>query len=402
MIGFHVIPEGQQMLCWDRGGRARTVEGPRRLWLFGGRLDALTRIAAGPEEYLAVVGRDGTTRHERGPCALWLNPVEHAAIRTVPLLKLDANEAIVVYRPEPGGVRRRIERGPALFMPSPDEWLHPFSWHGADPRDHRRKLPSALRFEKLRVIPDQMYYDVENVRTADDALITVRLMVFFELADIGRMLDRTHDPIGDFINAATADVIDFAATEPFERFKEKTERLNQLETYPQLVRRGETIGYRITKIVYRGYQAGVALQTMHDDAIEARTRLRLEAETQRQAQDLADLKQRREAAREAERQETEAARTAHENRLRALENEARLRLVRAEREQTLELDLRAQAQEREHREQSDRQRLAFLEGMTALKVDLTRYLVAQYQHPDKLIRIAAGAEPQLHVHDATG
>lgn len=400
MIGLRIIPEGERVLCRDRAGRARPVDGPRRLWLWGERLETLERVAAGPEEYLVVVARDGTTTHERGPCARWLNPVEHVALRAAPLLKLDANEAIVVYRPEAEQVRRRIERGPALFMPAPDEWLHQFSWHGADPRDHRRKQPSALRFEKLRVIPDQMYYDVEAVRTADDALITVRLMVFFELTDIGRMLDQTHDPIGDFINAATADVIDFAATEPFEQFKEKTERLNELGTYPQLMRRAETIGYRVTKVVYRGYQAGAALQTMHDEAIEARTRLKLEAETQGQAQDLADLRQAREATREAARQATEAARMAHENRLRELENENRLLLVRAEREQALELEARTQAQDREHRQLADRQRLTFLEGMATLKVDMTRYLVAQYQHPDKLIRITAGedAAPQMHVH----
>ena len=45
------------------------------------------------------------------------------------------------------------------------------------------------------------------VRTADEALITVQLMVFFELDDIEKMLLQTHDPIADFINAVTADII---------------------------------------------------------------------------------------------------------------------------------------------------------------------------------------------------
>lgn len=57
-----------------------------------------------------------------------------------------------------------------------------------------------------------MYYNVNDVRTKDDALITVKLMLFFELRDIERMLDRTHDPIADFINAVTADIVAFAAT----------------------------------------------------------------------------------------------------------------------------------------------------------------------------------------------
>jgi hypothetical protein len=411
MIGFTVIPEGERVLVWNRRGQARIVDGPHRLALFGETVQPLVRHAAGPEEFLVVHYKDGRTEHLRGPVAAWLDPVAMEKIEVAPLTKLDGNEAIVVYRPAAAGVQRRIERGPALFMPAPDEWLHHFSWHGADPRDHRRKQPSALRFDKLRVIPDQMYYDVECVRTADDALLTVKLMVFFELVDIARMLDQTHDPIGDFINAATADVIDFAASEPFERFKEKTERLSALETYPQLTKRADTIGYRITKVVYRGYQASQTLQTMHDDAIEARTKLRLESETEQQAQDLADMKQAREAGRERERQSVEQARVAHQNQLAALAGEAKLRNAAAEQEQALrftrlsdeqELALKTKTQEQDLAQQAaaHREQLAFLTGIAGLKVDVTRYLVAQYQHPDKIVRIdTATAAPQLHLHE---
>lgn len=410
MIGEKIILQGQRVLVWNRRGEARVVDGPRRLMLWSESVQPLVRHTAGPEEYLVIHYKDGRAEHARGPVALWLDPVAMEAIEARPMLKLDANEAIVVYRPGAGGVVRRIERGPALFMPAPDEWLHHFSWHGADPRDVRRKLPHALQFDKLRVIPDQMYYDVDGVRTADDALVTVKLMVFFELVEIERMLDQTHDPVGDFINAATADVIDFAATETFEGFKEKTERLSALESYPQLVKRGATIGYRITKVVYRGYQASPALQTMHDEAIEARTKLRLESETEQQAQDLADMKQVRAAGREKEQQAVEEARTMHQSRLTALTTEARLRaeateqeqalrLARSEAEQDLDLKTRAREGELAHTEAGHREELAFLSGIAALKVDVTRYLVAQYQHPDKIVRIDTAAAPQLHLHE---
>lgn len=308
MPKFITIRQGDRSAIWGRTGGVRIIDGPRRVFLFGESFQPLTRHAASPEEYLVIVAKDGTTQHLRGPTSAWFNPVAHESIRAVPLLRLDANESIVVYRPVEGRVSRRIERGPALFMPAPDEWLHHFSWHGADPRDATIKKPRALQFEKLRVIPDQMYLDVRSVRTADDALLVVKVMVFFELVDIDRMLDQTHDPIGDFINSLTADVVDFAATLGFEAFKEKTDALNQLATYPQLVRRAESIGYRMTKVVYRGYEAGETLQDMHNRAIEARTRLRLESETERQAQDLADLKQAREATREQERREVERQR----------------------------------------------------------------------------------------------
>lgn len=400
---FVTVRQGDRAAVWGRSGRIRIVDGPRQLFLFGETLQPLTRYSAGPEEYLIVSLKDGGTEHLRGPAAVWFDPVRHASIRSVPLLRLDANEAVVVYRPVGGRADRRVERGPALFMPAPEEWLHHFSWHGADPGDATKKRPRVLQFEKLRVIPDQMYFDADNVRTADDALLTVRLMVFFELADIERMLDQTHDPIGDFINSVTADVVDFAASLGFETFKEKTEALNRLESYPQLVRRAETIGYRITKVVYRGYAAGETLQDMHNRAIEARTRLRLESETERQAQDLADLKQGREATREQQRREVERQRIEHQNHLHGMELEARLKSERAEREQELVLKTQAYEIDLAHEQATDREQIEFLKGAADLKVDLTRYLVAQYQHPDKLVRIESGdpsAGPRLHLHEA--
>lgn len=53
-------------------------------------------------------------------------------------------------------------------------------------------------------------------------------MLFFELKDIEKMLDATNDPIGDFINAASADVIAFCATLNYETFLNETHKLNEL------------------------------------------------------------------------------------------------------------------------------------------------------------------------------
>jgi hypothetical protein len=105
------------------------------------------------------------------------------------------------------------------------------------------------------LMPDQMYHDVTGVRTADDAVLTIRLMLFFELLDIATMLETTHDPIGDFVNAATSDVVDFTGRYDLEAFKHNTDKLNEIETYRQLAVRASQCGYRINKVVYRGYGA---------------------------------------------------------------------------------------------------------------------------------------------------
>ena len=61
-------------------------------------------------------------------------------------------------------------------------------------------------------------------------------------------------------------------------------------TFKQLVSRSEVIGYRINKVVFRGFHSSDALQQMHDRSIQERTRLRLETDTEVQRQRHLDLK----------------------------------------------------------------------------------------------------------------
>jgi len=411
MIGFHTILQGERAAIWRSNGSVRYTDGPKRVFLLRERIEKLKRYSAKPDQFLIVRYKDGTTTHLAGPASIWFDPVEHLEITHGQATKIDANESLVVYLHGQEEVSRRILRGPAIFVPKPEEWVHQFSWHGTDPKQGHRKIPSALHFSRLRVIPDQMYFDVENVRTGDDALIVIKIMVFFELLQIEKMLDQTHDPIADFINALSADVIDFVGGHDFDAFKGQTEALNRLETYSQLLQRAEKIGYRISKVVYRGYYASEKLQTMHDGAIECRTRLHLETETERQAQELADLKLACEMERTSRRQRMEESETRHANHLKKLQHETELRLIEANNSQALEvrqrdeelaLSIRNQQNELtlHHETAKHREQTKFFARMRELQVDLTQYLVAQYQNPDKLIRIEQGQNPtQLHLHE---
>ncbi|PTX96103.1 hypothetical protein DB345_09910 [Spartobacteria bacterium LR76] len=411
MIGFYTVPQGERAAVWRVNGAVRYTDGPRRMFLFRERPERLRRFSAEPDQFLIIRQKDGTTVHLPGPASTWFDPVDHLAIEIGEATKIDANEALVVYHREPASVSRRIIRGPALFVPTPEEWTHQFRWHGSDAKLGNRKIPNALQFTKLRVIPDQMYFDVENVRTADDALLIIKVMVFFELVDIEKMLDQTHDPIADFINALSADVVDFVGGNEFDAFKGQTDALNQLATYPQLIQRAEKIGYRISKVVYRGYYASDKLQAMHDGAIECRTKLHLEAETERQAQELADMKLTRELERTAKRQQMEEGETRHGNHLKQLQHDEQLRQLEVEQKQTLEArrreeDLSAAIKREQndltlnHERAMHEEQAQFFSRMRELQVDLTRYLVAQYQNPDKVIRIDQGqATPQLHLHE---
>jgi hypothetical protein len=94
---------------------------------------------------------------------------------------------------------RQIIKGPTLYAPKPNEWIHEFTWHGEDGEHKTHIIPGAKNFQKLRLIPDQFYYNITDVRTSDDALIVVKLMIFYELINVEIMLNNTHDPIADFV-----------------------------------------------------------------------------------------------------------------------------------------------------------------------------------------------------------
>ena len=399
MIGLRTIRQGERVAVWDYRGQVRFIDGPRRLFLFRQTVQPLALHSAGADEYLVVDYLDGHSEHLRGPASVWFDPVKFKQVQVAQAIPIDSHEAVVVYRRTDEQVQRRVVRGPALFIPTEDEWLHEFRWHGADPRNPNRKIPSALKFVEVRVIPDQMYFDVEGVRTSDDALLTVKLMVFFELTNVEVMLDQTHDPVADFINAVSADIIDFVGALSFEKFKGQTEQLNELGTYENLVLRAQRIGYRINKVVYRGYAASDKLQSMHDIAIEARTRLKLEAETEEQAQTLADLKLQREAERATEQRQLEQVQAEHKIRLERMTHEETLRALRAEQDAQAAAKRQMNQVELEHVRAMDGQKIELLKAMQAMQVDLTRYLVAQYQNPDRLIRIDGDKKAQLHLHE---
>ena len=233
-----------------------------------------------------------------------------------------------------------------------------------------------------------MYVTVPEVRTSDDTLLEIEIMVFFELVDIDTLLQRSHDPIADMINAATADLIAFAAVLPFESFLEKTSVLNNVQSYPNLSQRAQSIGYRVNKVVYKGYHATAQLQSMHDEAIHARTRLRLETETEEQSQRLTDLKLKKEGERQRVKQEMAKAEIEHNNSLSRMQHEEKL----AQEKSAHEMGTAAKRTINE-------EQVVFYKKLKELGVDLTQYLTAQYPKPDELIQVTTdNPSSNIHVH----
>jgi hypothetical protein len=396
---FYVVEEGQRVLVRNPDGTMDVVVGPRRVWRGRRKFQRMIHHVAHPGDYLIVRYRDGRQEHLPGPAEVSFDPRVHGDITREEMLQVAAKEAVVVYSQKEGtsSVQRRIEYGPTLFMPRPGEWLHTFVWHASEGGAQGvRKIPKGLVFQKLWLMPDQMYHDVPDVRTADDAVLTIRLMIFFELLDIATMLETTHDPIGDFVNAATSDVVDLTGRHDFESFKANTDKLNEIETYRQLAVRASQCGYRINKVVYRGYGAPERLQLMHDQAIEARTKLQLERATEQQAQDLESFKLESQMLRAGKRRHEQTAEVAHQLELDQKKQEAGLRAreaqdhflrqrQRLESEFQLELRARQDAHQREH-----------LAELHRLGVDLTAYLTQD--RADRVIELRGPGASATHVH----
>jgi hypothetical protein len=365
----------------------------------------MKHFVAHPGEFLIVRFRDGRQEHLVGPTDLWFDPRVHETVSRQEGLQLAAKEAVIVYsRPtEAGPVTRRIVTGPTLFVPAPGEWLHTFAWHGSEGGSQgMKKVAKGLVFQKLWLMPDQMYHDVTDVRTADDAVLTVKLMVFFELLDIERMLETTHDPIGDFINAATSDVVDFVGHRTFEEFKKDTGRLNELEAYRQLAARAAQNGYRINKVVYRGYDAPARLQAMHDQAIEARTKLQLERATEEQSQSLEDYKLNAQMNRAARRRTEQSVEVDTEIELARKRQEAERQQKEADRGAAREQRRRDAEAEQETRRQADERQRQHLAALKEMGVDLTALLTQG--RADRVIELRGGkgVSPHLHLDGAEG
>merc|ERR1719453_2224998 len=135
--------------------------------------------------------------------------------------------------------------------------------------------------------------------------------MFYELLSIETMLDSTNDMIGDFVNAASADVMTFASRLTYETFLQETAEFSRTESFPILASRCQQVGVNLLKVVYRGYGAASALQEMHDQAIARRTKLRLEADAAEQEQEKRSMELRCRRERSVQEQELEEAAARH-------------------------------------------------------------------------------------------
>ncbi|CAF0782822.1 unnamed protein product [Brachionus calyciflorus] len=386
---WEVIEEGEKALLYHYNGKVSLKQGPKRLWLVASKLKRLEKFTAHHNEYLAIELLDGYIEHKIGPCSEVFNPLVHLKIRVEKCYCLDTNQAIVTYTKTGKENKSEVNiiKGPGIFMIQPNEWVHKFSWHGEEENSKVKFVANKNKFEVLNCAPDQLYYNVDEVRTSDDALIRIKLMIFYELKDIAKMLNETKDPIADILNCSKADVIAFTARKTYLNFLETCHLLNELTEFPKLVDRSEKIGYEITKVVFRGYFASPKLQALHDSSIKTRTDLKLKFESEIQQQKQLDQNLKNDISRLTTEQELEFQKLLNHlemNRLKVID-ENRINLE--EKKSKIEMDTKLKLKDLENLAKKNEQKLEHLEKLNQFNIDLTDYLVTSLSSADKHVKI---------------
>ncbi|KAI6661072.1 hypothetical protein LOD99_13794 [Oopsacas minuta] len=379
------VYEGERYLITNTRGVGHVVRGPDRIFVgVNEEAQRLFRRSAGPDQYLVIRYRElGQIRieHRHGPCFEFENPLTHESITIKNAEKLNSNEMLVVYKQEQELIQRRLVPGPAIFVPESNEWFHQFKWHGQDLENLGKIRPGVHQFTKLQMIPSQIYYDVTEVRTNDDILIEIQLMLFYEISDVDRMLNGSTDPIADLINAVASDVISFVSALSYQDFLQQTGLLSDMKTYAQLDNRADKIGCSISNVVYRGYKAPQKLQAIQLNAITSRTNLKIKNELDNMSNEITSFKLTKEMDRLDLKQQVDQLRSEMKHAIDQTAKNHEITLNQMKHQAAIEEEDSLAAHQLEMKKGDKDLEIRFLKELKVLGVDINAYLKGQQETP---------------------
>ncbi|KAI6651704.1 hypothetical protein LOD99_4952 [Oopsacas minuta] len=401
---FKTIPTREQYLVREKGtGRTHIIEGPNYVNAFRKSFERLNPSAASERQYIYIEELSGDVRHVPGPSLIFFNPIIHNYIVCKDGIALDASSALVVYKQisESDEVEQRVVYGPTLFLPTADEWLHSFSWHGPTQENKTDYKPNLNKFTVLKIIPDQMYFNVNDARTKDDALIRIKLMIFYELREVNVMLKQTADPIADIINAVSSDTITFLAKVTYEEFVDAANALNNLDSFPNLVSRAKRMGFLISKVIYRGFKADDKLQNIHDQAVSNRNNLRLtrEKEVNTQKQEETQLLAEKQKLELEKKVEVEQMKNAFE--IKKQELGLSIELAKKSLTENLRQEKEVHDSYMNNEWAKYEHKLRHYKLLKSMGVDLTEYLLRENPKPGKVIKYVSNNTDSIHIHHGT-
>jgi hypothetical protein len=100
MVLLRKIKSGRRSIVWRFNGEAQYIDGPRLVfvWPCLNKIQPLTLHQADGMQYLEIRYTDGRTEIQYGPAAVFDDPLTIVSIFTKDLIKLDANELLILYQ----------------------------------------------------------------------------------------------------------------------------------------------------------------------------------------------------------------------------------------------------------------------------------------------------------------
>jgi len=384
-----IVKDGERLAIWDNSGRLTVVDGPANPLLMSVTSELIRKYRADPNQYLIVHLKNGKNEHIPGPASIFFDPLNYDSVSIGKATNLKNDEAIVVYcsSKDVTKMERKIIFGPLAYIPSSSEWKEEFEWG------------SNGTFTRLKLVPENFEIDVKNVRTVDDALLTLHFMIVFQLVDIPKMLSETEDPIAAFTTAMCSDVINMSSKLTLDGFNDFTSNLSSLSSYSNLIAIAINNGFKIISVIFRGYSPTQALERLQEKSVETRTQLKLEKETQKQKEELLSFTQHSALARDAERREMETMQKEHLISLKQKEIEQDVKSKKVSDEYEYQSLKSKYDLELKNQLDKNNEDLRYLEALKGLDVDLTKVLVSRLEaRPDRYLKVQGANGENVHFH----
>ncbi len=278
-----VLDETRQIIVTKQDGSREIIAGPQEYFLLHEprmHFEEMSRIVLEQNQRCHVVDEDGKETMHEGEKTVFVRPSETHKVVNKTILQ--EGTAVVVVD-EDG--KRTVKQGPESFFLGPREKLYTFTWTGGE-----KKEPRYLRFDTLRTTPDQMYHDVE-VRTRDQVILTIKLMIYWQVVDVEKMIKRCDDLIGAMVNIVSSSVASCFGQVTFEEAATDPERRIQgIDTFKSQEKWAE-YGVRVEQVRLRGWRcADAQIQMILDQKIQNRTKIESDEEIAKAQHAVAMLK----------------------------------------------------------------------------------------------------------------
>jgi len=420
-LGGRTIKDGEAAAIWNRGGVHAQVVGPRRVNLLFSTIRFLKRHKAESHQYLVIKHRNGRVDHMCGPKEMYENPAFHDEIRVEDAVLLKASQCIIVHNDGASTIRTAgmmnsnksrsddeastvctagmndlhekeivIPAASAssrarLFVPSPNEQVHSFSWSHIVGRKLLGPDPSSS-FQVLSTSEQPMNISLK-VRTADGFEVGADLHVEFDMtAPVGvETLLKFNDPIARIYHAFLADGRSIGDSLTVQMIRDgKHTDLDAIfcnkGTYKEGSKTAKECGFNIIAVRLTDLIIGRELKELITNEKDSANRTQMELQEKNQRREIHKLEMEDKRNSVEEEAELKRMKLASDDQLDRETHEMKL----ASLERKLVLEMHTAQAENEKAKMKDNDVLAFLENVKKLDVDMTKFLTSAAGSSDVL------------------